>query len=112
MSVLSRELGTTLSAMTQITDRLERAHLVERITGGEDRRMKLLKLTPHAEQLLQARRERRLNHVILVLERLSSPIREQIIVSLHDLLAAGQLNDGTVADALLISEILDKKGHR
>jgi DNA-binding MarR family transcriptional regulator len=112
MSVLSRELGTTLSAMTQITDRLERAQLVERITGGEDRRVKLLRLTPHAESLLQARRDRRIKHVTLVLERLSAPIREQIIIALNDLLSAGQLNDGTVADALLISEILDKKGHR
>ena len=35
MSALSRELGVTLSAMTQIADRLERANLVSRVAEAE-----------------------------------------------------------------------------
>src|SRR5438477_7631090 len=45
MSVLGRELNVSLSAMTQIADRLERARLVKRVTVGDDRRVRCLQLT-------------------------------------------------------------------
>src|SRR5580704_18080599 len=45
MTSLSEELGISLSAMTQIADRMERAGLVERIMMREDRRQRLLQLS-------------------------------------------------------------------
>lgn len=108
MSVLSRELGTTLSAMTQITDRLERAQLVERITVGDDRRVKLLKLTPRAEDLLQARRARRIQQATKVLEGLSVPTRAQIILALQHLLDAGQHIEETTDNDALLAKMLDE----
>ena len=108
MSVLSRELGTTLSATTQITDRMVRAQLVERITDDDDRRVKLLKLTPHAEALLQARHERRLRRVLLVLERLPAPAREQILDALRNLLAAGQRREDAPDNKRMLAQLLDE----
>ena len=45
MSVLSQELGVSLSALTQMADRLERAKLVARVASGKDRRVRHLQLT-------------------------------------------------------------------
>src|SRR5438128_8143690 len=45
MSVLGEELSISVSAVTQIADRLERAGLVERVSEAEDRRMRRLRLT-------------------------------------------------------------------
>ena len=59
MSVLSRELGVSLSAMTQIADRLERARLVKRQFEGTDRRVRSLQLTSRGQKIMQAREEAR-----------------------------------------------------
>ncbi len=50
MSVLSRELGVSLSAMTQIADRLERAKMVSRVAEDSDRRVRCLQLTQKGEK--------------------------------------------------------------
>ena len=50
MSALSREFGVSLSAMTRIADRLERARLVKRVAEGGDRRIRHLQLTPRGEK--------------------------------------------------------------
>ena len=41
MSALGRKLGVSLSAMTQIADRLERADMVKRVAEDSDRRVAL-----------------------------------------------------------------------
>ena len=55
MSALSRELGVSQSAMTQIADRLERARLVRRSFEGTDRRVRSLQLTPRGQKMMQLR---------------------------------------------------------
>src|SRR5207244_9136663 len=45
LSALGDELAISVSAVTQIADRLERAGLVERVAAPDDRRMKHLRLT-------------------------------------------------------------------
>ena len=50
MSSLGRELGVSLSAITQIADRLERAGLVTRVAKGGDRRVRRLELTRAARR--------------------------------------------------------------
>ena len=54
VSAISEELGISVSASTQIADRLERAGFVERVAGQDDRRMKKLQLTLHGAEVLQA----------------------------------------------------------
>jgi DNA-binding MarR family transcriptional regulator len=89
MTSLSRELGVTLSAMTQIADRLERTQLVERVTESDDRRVKSLQLTPHGTDIMLSRSQRRIHRVARALESLSPEAREQITRALGVLLDAG-----------------------
>jgi DNA-binding MarR family transcriptional regulator len=88
MSVLSRELGVSLSALTQIADRLERARLVKRVAQENDRRVRCLQLTPRAEKMMRKRREARVLRTLAVLERLVAQQREAVRTSLEILLDA------------------------
>jgi len=90
MSVLSRELGVSLSAMTQIADRLERARLVKRSFEGNDRRVRCLQLTPRGQKMMHLREEARILRAQTVVERMSLPAREQVIESMRTLLSATQ----------------------
>ena len=80
MSNLSRDLGMSLSAMTQIADRLERSGFVQRVRDEDDRRVRVLQLTPSAER------------VMALLESLPVDGRENVIRALSML-------DGAVSDA-------------
>ncbi|MSQ97526.1 MAG: MarR family transcriptional regulator [Gemmataceae bacterium] len=55
MSALSRELGVSLSATTQIADRLVAAGLAQRLPEGTDRRVRCLQLTPRGRQIMERR---------------------------------------------------------
>jgi len=88
MSQLSEELGITVSAMTQIADRMERAGLVERLTGVEDRRQKRLQLTVHGAEIISSRRRVRVRRAAEALEKLDEDVRLQLLTHLHALLGA------------------------
>ena len=105
MSALGRELDISLSAITQIADRLERAQLVERVTEGDDRRVKMLRLTPRAEDIMRARLERRINRVLHVLEEIPPEIRLEVVHALSCLLEASQASRSDASGALLVSEL-------
>jgi len=94
MSALSRELGVSLSAMTQIADRLERAHLVKRSFEGNDRRVRCLQLTPRGQKIMRLREEARIQRAQSVVERMPEPTREHVIQSMRALLSMthSQLN--------------------
>jgi DNA-binding MarR family transcriptional regulator len=83
MSALSRELGVSLSAMTQIADRLERAHLVQRVATGSDRRIKCLQLTPRGEKIMRIREDVRAQRAAAMLEHLPPTVREGALESLQ-----------------------------
>jgi len=88
MSCLARDLGISLSAVTQIADRLERAGLIERVPEVDDRRVKTLKLTPQGEDLIRARRENRTRRILDTIERLSPEGRESVLGAFQLLLEA------------------------
>jgi len=88
MSALSRALGVSLSALTQIADRLERARLVKRVAEGNDRRVRCLQLTARGEKMTRKRREARVLRTLAVLEHLSVPQREAVRASLEILVDA------------------------
>lgn len=88
MSALSRELCVSLSALTQIADRLERARLVKRVAEGNDRRVRCLQLTAQGEKMMRNRCEARVRRTLLVLERLSSSQRDAVRASLEVLVNA------------------------
>ncbi len=88
MSALSRELGVSLSALTQIADRLEKARLVKRVAEENDRRVRCLQLTARGDKMMQRRRDARVLRMLSVLERLSAPQRESVRASLEILVTA------------------------
>lgn len=88
MSALSREFGVSLSAMTRIADRLERARLVKRVMEGNDRRIRHLQLTPRGKRIMQQRDEARVRSVAAVLEHLSPKERKEVRSALATLMTA------------------------
>jgi len=85
MSDLSRELGVTLSAMTQIANRLERAGMVTRGFEDTDRRVRQLQLTPRAQRMLRLRQESRVGRIATVLERMEPVARAEALAALDAL---------------------------
>ncbi|HZO88327.1 MAG TPA: MarR family transcriptional regulator [Chthonomonadaceae bacterium] len=90
LSAIGVELGISVSAITQIADRLERAGLVERVAGKDDRRTRLLQLTAHGAELMRSRRQARVRHAAEALEQLSPEKRETVLRALEALLEAAQ----------------------
>jgi DNA-binding MarR family transcriptional regulator len=94
MSALGRELGVSLSAMTQIADRLERAQLVNRVTKGSDRRIRCLELTDRGEKLMRLRESARVERVLAALEHLAPKARGEVLESLQVLIRACVVSKG------------------
>lgn len=90
MSSLSRELGISVSAITQMADRLERTGIAERVAETEDRRVRSLQLTAHGVTLMRDRHERRIGHIQNLLSRMSSHERDEAAHALQRLVEAGQ----------------------
>jgi DNA-binding MarR family transcriptional regulator len=88
MSMLSRELGVSLSALTQIADRLERAHLVTRVLEESDRRIRCLQLTEHGEKIMRARERARVERVSSMLGQLSPRARKEVLATLQAMMTA------------------------
>lgn len=92
MTWLSRSLGISLSATTQIADRLERAGLVRRVAQPSDRRIRWLQLTERAESMMRQRNEVRVRRVRAAIEQLPAEARSEILAALERLMAACQTN--------------------
>ena len=85
VSALGEELGISASAVTQLADRLEHAGMVERECGEEDRRMRVLKLTPQGASMMERRRDRRVRRVRCVIEGLTDELRAGALISIEAL---------------------------
>jgi DNA-binding MarR family transcriptional regulator len=90
ISVLAREIGVSVSAATQLADRLESADLVERVPGTRDRRRKQLRLTDNGRKLMRSRRQRRIRRAGQMLAQLSPDRRAALLAALEELLHAGR----------------------
>jgi len=89
ITALARELGTSASAATQLADRLEASGLVARGAEPADRRVKHLALTPHGDDVMRRRRERRVQRAAEVLAQLSPEARAEVLAALARLADAG-----------------------
>lgn len=83
MSQLSRKLGVSLSAMTQIADRLEAAGMVARQASEPDRRVRCLVLTPRGRRALQTREKVRQERLAAAFATLDAPARKQLLAGLR-----------------------------
>jgi DNA-binding MarR family transcriptional regulator len=88
LSAISEDLGISVSATTQIADRLERAGLVERIAGVDDRRMKYLQLSPQGVEMMRTRRDIRVRRSLVALEHLTPEMRQTTLEAMRALLVA------------------------
>lgn len=82
MSQLSRKLGVSMSAMTQIADRLERAGMAVRQACEPDRRVRCLILTPRGRRALQAREKVRLERLAAAFQTLDAASRRKLLAGL------------------------------
>lgn len=100
LSGLSGELGISVSAVTQLADRLDQAGLVERVPGVEDRRTKLVRLTQAGAVIMRERRTARINRVYRALCRIPSSERDAMLETIRNLLEAAT----ETAPALICSD--------
>jgi DNA-binding MarR family transcriptional regulator len=82
VTALANELDISVSAATQVADRLEAAELATRVTDEEDRRVRNLVLTPQGEALTQRRRTRRIQAARALLGRLTPEERQGVLSAL------------------------------
>src|SRR4051812_6010146 len=85
MSEISRELKLSPSAVTQVSDRLERRGLIERIFQDEDRRVRKLRLTRKGQQLVRSREQKQLRRIATALDTLTTSEVGQVMTGLETL---------------------------
>jgi DNA-binding MarR family transcriptional regulator len=83
MSEIGRELNLSPSAVTQISDRLERRGLIERVFLDEDRRVRKLRLTTKGQKIVRAREQKQLRRIADVLESLDHEELSKAIAGLE-----------------------------
>lgn len=99
MSALSRDLGVSLSAMTQIADRLERAGIVKRSLEGSDRRVRCLQLTTRGQTMMRQREQKRIQQVSAVVEKMTEESRKDVLSAFQLLLDASREFDPAAEDS-------------
>jgi len=98
---VAEEIGVSLSAATQIADRLEKLGFVQRNCDLRDRRVKLLTLTQEGHSMMVERCKQRVHRVAQILATLEPSDRSKIIDSLNILLEASMtMNNSTSVDEL------------
>jgi DNA-binding MarR family transcriptional regulator len=88
VSNLGRELGVRTSNVSQIVERMVRMGLVERYVSADDRRLRLVKLSPQGLQAMESRQQHRFERAVGALSRLDPPVRQKILLALRGLLDA------------------------
>src|SRR5690348_5041305 len=83
MSEIGRELKLSPSAVTQVSDRLERRGLIERAFQDDDRRVRMLRLTRKGQQLVRTREEMQLRRIATALEALTTNEVGQVMTGLE-----------------------------
>jgi DNA-binding MarR family transcriptional regulator len=85
MSEIGRELKLSPSAVTQVSDRLERRGLIERVFQDEDRRVRKLRLTRKGQQLVRSRERKQLRRIATALDTLTTSEVGQVMAGLETL---------------------------
>src|SRR4051812_34062187 len=83
MSEIGREIGMSPSAVTQVSDRLERRGLVERVLPVGDRRVRKLRLTAKGLRLMRTHEEKQLRRIAGALDRLTETEVDQLMLGLE-----------------------------
>lgn len=85
-SAVSDELGISVSAVTQVANRLEAVGMVERNESVSDRRVKNLKLTEYGLKCMKERQDYRVMRTMEALSSISPESQARLIASLDELI--------------------------
>lgn len=94
---LASSLGISAPAMTQLTDRLVRKHLIERRAADGDRRTVIIELTAQGRNVVDRFRKRRSEVFTEALTRLDDLDREEVIAALSKIVLALEGDSGRSA---------------
>jgi DNA-binding MarR family transcriptional regulator len=92
-SAVSEELGISVSAVTQVANRLESIGLIERIESAIDRRVKHLKLTQYGLTCMKERQDYRIMRTMNALESMPIERQHRLIDALNEFLAGCKERD-------------------
>jgi DNA-binding MarR family transcriptional regulator len=101
-SELSVETGLSISAVTQLANRLEALGLVSRRVDEEDRRVRYLGLSPDGQAKMNERQKRRVERAESVLAVIDPARRKVVIDALEDLYEAARKVRGEGKDSLAL----------
>jgi DNA-binding MarR family transcriptional regulator len=105
-SSVSEELGLSLSAVTQMANRLEAAGLVKRVGDRDDRRFRYLQMTKRGRQLMQRRRDQRVLRAAELLQKLPCARQRAVLEALGDLAGACECpSAGEPESKLLVADL-------
>jgi len=90
MSEAARSFGITLSAVTQVVDRLEAKGFLQRTEAPRDRRQVRLFLTREGERLARELEDLQVKGLARVLARLTSADRKDVIRGIEQLVSAAR----------------------
>lgn len=90
-SNLGEELGLSVSAVTQMANRLDAIGLLARVEDPSDRRVKHLTLTPLGLEMMRKRQDRRVRLLESVLVHMKEDRQEEFIRILEELLDASAI---------------------
>ena len=100
-SSLGDELGLSVSAVTQMANRLDAIGLVTRTEDPMDRRVKHLSLTTLGLDLMTKRQERRVHHLASVLALIPESRQQEIIEAMEELLDASVRASESIDNSIL-----------
>lgn len=98
MGKVAKAFGVTVSAITQIVDRLEQKKCLSRGTDPADRRVYTLDLTPAGKALVMELHALQIESLEVVLQRLSARDRARVTKGLEVLLAAASGGEPSLTD--------------
>jgi DNA-binding MarR family transcriptional regulator len=108
-SNLGEELGLSVSAVTQMANRLDSIGFVSRIEDPSDRRVKHLTLTPLGKEMMQRRQERRVHRLEQVLIHVPDSRQVEFIEMLNELLEAGFKASEKVDNSIFMEAEVEQK---
>ncbi len=95
MSEISRELKLSPSAVSQVSDRLERRGLIERGFQEEDRRIRKLRLTRKGQQLIRRHKRQQLRQISDALHNLNAHQIDRVLSGLETLVHSCTVHEHT-----------------
>jgi DNA-binding MarR family transcriptional regulator len=98
MGEVAKAFEVTVSAITQIVDRLEQKKCLSRGTDAADRRVYTLALTPTGQALVAELRTLQIESLEAVLHRMSARDRARVTKGLEILLAAASGGGSSLTD--------------